>query len=184
MKSAANERRAALKLQYFGEDDTWTAEKEKGWFQAPRILPLIMELLSRKDLSDNKNPSTVYVELLSRNMGGGLIEMAAEASHAYAAGYVGSRAIRTWQERMRVLEDLGFIKTVQIDNRRYAYVAMIHPTVAIQRLRDKGKIDDTWYNTYRSRQIEVGEQSFEERYNASSKVKPFKSIPEKKNAAA
>src|SRR5262249_10316618 len=120
-------------------------------------------------------PSGVYLELLARHIDNGIIEMAHEGEHAYTAGYVGPRAIRSWQERMKILEKLGFIKTKQIGNQRYKYVLLIHPTVAIQNLFDLGKLPKGWWDAYRDRQIQTKEPSFEERFVQSAKVVPLKS---------
>ncbi len=111
--------------------------------------------------------SSVYLELLARHWDNGVVEMAHEADHAYAAGYVGSRGVRTWQERMKLLEDLGFIRTKQIGNQRYKYVLIVHPTVAIQRLYEKKRIPSQWWDTYRARQIETKENLYEDRKQAT-----------------
>src|SRR5260370_11932051 len=96
------------------------------------------------------------------------IEMAEHARHAYAAGYRGSRAVRSWLERMNVLEDCGFIKSKEAEGQRYKYVLLVHPTIAVQRLRDAGKIDDKWWDTYRARPIQTKESSYEERRAAQA----------------
>jgi hypothetical protein len=119
--------------------------------------------MQSKALSGNLDPSGVYLELLSRHIDSGIVEMTNEADHAYGAGYFGNRAVRTWQERVRVLEELGFIITKQIGNLRYKYVLIVHPTVAIQKLRDDDKIPDAWWDAYINRKIEVKEETFEER---------------------
>jgi len=122
-----------------------------------------LQLLGSKQLSGNMDPSSVYLELLARHIDNGVVEMAHEADHAFAAGYVGSRAVRTWQERMKMLEDLGFIRTKQIGNQRFKYVLIVHPTVVIQRLYETKKISSQWWDTYRARQIETKEALFEDR---------------------
>lgn len=169
-KTVATLRREKLRKEYWLKEDAWTGEKEKGWFRAPRTLPLILSLLSSKELSGSKDPTRVYLELLARHIDEGVIEMVSEAEHSYAAGYEGSRGIRTWQERMKILEKLGFIKTKQIGNQRYKYVLLVHPTIAIQRLREDKKISDHWWDTYRARQINTGEASYEERQKAKIPV--------------
>jgi hypothetical protein len=135
-KTGVAKRREEIRQQYWPDEDLWTGEKEKGWFPVPRTLPLILALLSSKDISHKKDPSSVYLELLSRQKGEGVIEMVHENDHAFAAGYEGNRAVRTWLERMKILEDNGFIHTVRVGNQRYRYVAIVHPTSAIQHLRN------------------------------------------------
>jgi len=162
-KSGVAARREELRKQYWPDEDLWTGEKEVGWFPAPRTLPLILGLLSSKAVSQKKDPSSVYLDLISRQRGEGVIEMGHEADHAFAAGYEGRRAVRTWQERMKILEDNGFIKTVEVGNQRFRYVAIVHPTTAVQRLRDSRKIPDRWWNAYVARKVETREATHEQR---------------------
>jgi len=58
-KSAGGEKRERIRNEFFKDEDAWTGENEKGWFKAPRTLPLILELLSSKDLSGNFDPTGV-----------------------------------------------------------------------------------------------------------------------------
>ncbi len=74
-KTKGAEHREKLREQLFPGEEAWTGEGEKGWFRAPRTLPLVLGLIDSKDLSDTKRPSNVYLELWARNMGEGLIEM-------------------------------------------------------------------------------------------------------------
>ena len=162
--SLNSNRRERLREEFWPDEDPWTGVDEKGWFRAPRTLPLIMDLLGSKSVNQKQQDVTrVYLDLWSRHIDGGIIEMSEPARHAYAAGYRGPRALRTWSERMKVLEDSGFIKAKEVEGQRYRYVLLIHPTIAIQRLRDAGKIDDQWWDTYRARQIQTKESSYEER---------------------
>ena len=182
-KSGAAARREEIRKQYWPDEDFWTGEKEVGWFPAPRTLPLILSILSSKEVSGKKHPSFVYLELMSRQRGEGVIEMSHEADHAFASGYEGRRAVRTWQERMRILEDNGFIKTVEVGNQRFKYVGIVHPTTAIQRLRDKKKISDKWWNAYVARKLETREATHEQRQKKKTdaqKVVPL--VPGKGNA--
>src|SRR5690349_7570238 len=98
-------RREKLRLEFWPDYEPWTGVDEKGWFRAPRTLPLIVELLASKRLNPKQlNPkqldtTRVYLELWSRHIDSGIIEMAEPARHAYASGYRGSRAVRSWVER-------------------------------------------------------------------------------------
>jgi hypothetical protein len=96
-----------------------------------------------------------------------------EAEHASAAGFFSKRAVRSWQERMQILERNGFIKTQKVGSQRYKFVLLVHPTVAVKRLRDKKKVSDDWWAAYRARQIEIKEDSFEDR----QKKKAAKVVP-------
>ena len=153
-KSGVAKRREAIRQDYWPTEDLWTGERETGWFPAPRSLPLLLVLLSSKEISGGKDPSPVYLELLSRQRGEGVVEMAHEAEHAFAAGYEGKRAVRTWQERMMILEEIGFIRTVKIGN---------HPTTAVQDLREQGRISEAWWRAYIDNKRASGEPTYEER---------------------
>jgi hypothetical protein len=172
-RTAGTERREKYREEFFKGEEAWTCENEKGWFRATRTLPLILVLLSDKKLRGKLDPTSVYLELVARHIDSGVIEMKDEAEHASAAGFFSSRAVRSWQERMQILEKNGFIKTQKIGSQRYKYVLIVHPTVAVQRLRDKELVSDDWWAAYRARQIEIKEDSFEDR----QKRKPPKVVP-------
>jgi hypothetical protein len=175
-KTKGQEHRDKIRKRFFSGEDAWTGENEKGWFYAPRTLPLTLNLIASKKVSGRCDPSKVYLELWARHMGGGVIEMRHEGDHAYAAGYKGPRGIRTWQERMNILEKNGVIKTKQIGNQRYKYVLLIHPTTVVEKLRLAGNVDDDWLDTYKDRQLETKELTFNARKKAgvAPKVVPIK----------
>jgi hypothetical protein len=175
IKTRGQEHRDKIREQFFPGEDAWTGENEKGWFYAPRTLPLLLNLIASKAVSGKCDPSKVYLELWARHVGGGIIEMRHEGEHAYAAGYRGARAVRSWQERMKLLEKNGIIKTKQIGNQRYKYVLLIHPTTVVETLRRAEKIGDDWLDTYSDRQVETKELTFKARkkLKVASKVVPI-----------
>lgn len=155
-QTAGADRRAQLVQHYWPEDAAWNGAGA-GWFKGPRTLPLILALLSDKALTEGRDIARVYIELLSRHFDGGVIEMGNEADHAYAAGYTGSRAVRTWHERMLLLQALGFIKSKHVGNQRYKLVFVVDPLVAVSRLREAGKVPDSWWEAYTLRLMETKE---------------------------
>ena len=178
-KTRGDSHRQKLRQQFWPDDHAWTGENEKGWFSAPRTLPLVLALLASKELSGKCDPTRVYLELWSRHMSSGIIEMAHEGEHAYAAGYIGPRGNRTWQERMGLLQKLGFIKPKQIGNQRYRYVLLVHPTAVLARLSEEVKIPTEWWDTYRARQIETGQKPYEEKKKAKRASKVVPMVPAK-----
>ena len=182
-KTTGAEKREKLREEYWPNEDAWTGVNEKGWFRAPRTLPLLLTLMRSKSLSGGLDPTQVYLELLTRHFDGGVIEMAHEADHAYAAGYSGNRAVRSWQERMKVLEKLGFIRIKQIGNQRYRYVLIVHPATAVERLREKNLVNKAWFEAYQARKMETKEESYEERKKKLKKVVPFSSAAKKTKKA-
>ena len=178
-KTTGAEKREKLRNEFWPNEDAWTGVNEKGWFRAPRTLPLLLVLMRSKPLSGRLDPTQVYLELLTRHFDEGVIEMAHEAEHGYASGYIGTRGVRSWQERMNLLEKLGFIRTKKIGNQKYRYVLIVHPATAVRRLRDQGLVDSAWWDAYRARQLETKEESYEEREKRLKKVLRF-SRPVKK----
>lgn len=150
------ERRAQHKARYWKQEESWNGTGS-GWFKAPRTLPLILALLSQKQLTGGRDVARVYLELLARHLDGGVIEIGNEADHAYAAGYTGTRAIRTWHERMQLLEKLGFIKTRRVGNQRYKLVLLADPLNAIADLYKHGRVPEAWWETYTLRLLETRE---------------------------
>lgn len=159
-QTAGADRRTQLKEHYWPRDAAWNGTGS-GWFKGPRTLPLILALLSQKGLTAGRDVSRVYLELLARHMDGGVIEIGNEADHAYAAGYTGTRAVRTWHERMQLLERLGFIKSKHIGNQKYKLVLVVDPIVAAAELRKQGRVPDSWWEAYLLRLMETKEADAE-----------------------
>lgn len=175
-RTKGEEHRDRIRKRHFAGEDAWTGENEKGWFRAPRTLPLVLSLIASKAISGKYDLSKVYLELWARHMSGGVIEMREDAEHAYAAGYRGPRATHTWHERMKLLEKNGIIKTKGIGLRTHKYVLLVHPTAVVEKLRQDGKVSDEWLDAYKDRQLETKEDSYHSRKKAGlpRKVVPIK----------
>ena len=161
--------REKLRKKLWPNEDAWTGENERGFFQAPRTLPLLLHLLSTKAVSGKQNPSFVYLELWARHMGGGIIEMKHEGEHTYASGYSSGRT-RTWRDHMKLLEENGFIKTKKVGNQQFRYVLLVHPTAVVEKLKEQGKVEQLWLDTYELRQLETKEPTYAERMKAKKEA--------------
>ena len=145
--------RTALRNKLWPGAKAWTGENTKGWFRAPRTLPLLLGLLRSKKLSGRQDPSAVYCGLWARHFDSGVVEITNEMEMAYEAGYTGGRALRTWQERMTLLKNLGFIRCQKIANQNNRYVLMVEPSEVIKMLAKKGLVDQDWLATYDVRRL-------------------------------
>jgi hypothetical protein len=167
-----SDRLQKIRSEHWPMVDLWTGgEYDKGWFKAPRTLPLILALMQSKQLTGNADPTRVYLELLSRQFGEGVVEIQNEGEHAYAAGYTSSRAVRTWQDQMRCLEKLGFIKIKGIGKHAFKYVALVHPVAALEELRQKNLVPQDWWDAFTDRRIQTGELSYEQRTALQQRTK-------------
>jgi hypothetical protein len=163
---AQSERLRNVRDEFWPDADPWTGEAtlDDGWFKAPRTLPLVLSLIRDKSLTPKTDPTTVYLELLSRQFGDGIVEIQNQAEHAYAAGYTSARgAKRTWEDHMRSLETLGFIKIKGVGPNPFKYVLIVHPATAIHELAQKGLVPKEWMDVYRDRCIVTKELSYEAR---------------------
>jgi hypothetical protein len=160
--SAATIRREELRDSYWRSAIPWTGKDAKGWFPAPRTLPLLLLLLRSKRLSGRQDPSRVYLALLARHVDSGIVEIVNEAELAYESGYTGQRAVRTWQERMQLLAKLGLIKIQPSGNQKYRYILLVHPSLVIEKLHKQGGvIDGNWWSAYVARRQETKESSYQ-----------------------
>lgn len=154
--TAAQDRRAKLKAEFWPQVPAWLGPVETGYFCAPRTLPLVLRALRHKAVSGDKDPGSVYVDLLANHMGQGVVELSDEEDHAFAAGYT---SVRSWRDRMKVLEDAGFLKPISPGNRRYGRVVLVHPSIAMKQLYEGGKLPQRVWDAYRSRRIVTKEAS-------------------------
>jgi hypothetical protein len=122
----------------------------------------VLALTKDKRIVGEKDCSSVYLELLARDFGQGIVEIRDEDEHAFCAGYSSNRARRTWQERIKLLEREGFIQTVPKGNRSTGYVLIVHPLQAVAGLRRQGKVTDELWRMFQQRLLETGCPPLEE----------------------
>ena len=141
------------------ENRIWRASQETGYCCVPRVLPLLLLLMNNKAVIEGRSCGDcgkVYLELLARDRGQGLVEIASEGEHAYLSGYTGTRASRTWRERVEALAKAGFVEVKAKPNQRIGMVLLIHPHLAVTRLRQLAKLPADWWDAYQRFQREYG----------------------------
>jgi hypothetical protein len=110
-----------------------------------------------KDLTKKLDASRVYLELWCRVFDEGLIEVRDEEAHAFASGYESpGRNVRTWQERIKTLEEFGFIKTNPSGSKKYGHILLIHPHRVVEELKAQDRVPEKWWGAYVQRATEVG----------------------------
>jgi hypothetical protein len=113
-----------------------------------RVLPILLQLAAVQSLFHNKNAAQVYVELLCRDWGQGMIEVQDEEAHAFRAGYDGVRGLRSWRERIEALQQAGFIEIRPRANRKIGYVLLVHPSRIISVLRKQKLVGEELWREY------------------------------------
>jgi hypothetical protein len=133
----------------------WSRKENDGYTSIPRTIPLLALLISQ--LSEKGNPSGVYWDIWCRAFDEGFIEVTDEQEFAYSSGYTGNRALRTWQEHIKALESLGFIRLAPKGNRQIGYVLLLNPYIVVKRLREEGKVpEQAWWNAFTARMSQIG----------------------------
>jgi hypothetical protein len=154
------EKRAKLREMVFPNSKSliWTTETGKGWTNMPRTISLICTLI--RHLSPKLDPSRVYFDLWCRNFEEGIIEIGNESDVATSCGYAGTRRVRSWQERVNALYELGFIRIAPIGSRKYGFILMHHPhlIVAHMRMRNANRLPDWWWSLFTNRLREIGDE--------------------------
>jgi hypothetical protein len=125
--------------------------KRGGWAQMPRTVPLVASLIDQ--LRAKENAGRLYLTLWSHEYGDGFVEVPDPALIAMEAGYVTNRAERTFAERMRVLSELGFVRTAPLGVRDFGYVLLVdpHQVVCDMRARSPESVPPAWWTAFGAR---------------------------------
>ncbi len=119
-----------------------------GWAKVPRTVPLIATLIDHLT-TGSERAGRLYVALWAHDFGEGLVEADPE-NLVLEAGYARARADRTWNERIEVLLELGFIRTAERGHTKYGFVLLLnpHPVVHALHLARKADFPRGWYSYF------------------------------------
>ncbi|MHB1155709.1 MAG: hypothetical protein ACYC26_02610 [Phycisphaerales bacterium] len=120
------------------------------------MLPLVMRFFSYQ--STTLNLWGVYFDLWARSFDEGIVAIEDEMACAYASGYEGTRALRSWRERIWELQKLGFVEIKPQGLRDIGYVMLVDPIkVCVEkRKRSPKDVPDEWWNAFVARADEIG----------------------------
>lgn len=134
-------------------DVLWDRSKFTGFTTIPRTLSLIARII---DTLDKKTAGPVYFDMWCRSFDDYVLEVRDEYEAALASGYEGQRAIRTWRERVRILEDHGFIKATRLSHGPYRLVLILDPHPVVETLNAKQLIRPELMQAYRNQLVSIG----------------------------
>jgi hypothetical protein len=159
-RNAASIRREKLRDQFWPGSslEIWDRKKENGFSTIPRTLGLIMTLIDElADRDKGKDVSRVYFELWCRNFDEAFIEIVDEEAMAFASGFTApNRNVRTWKERIDVLQKLGFIYVMPVGSKKHGYILLPDPHKVIKKLQVEGRVSASWWGAYVKRASETG----------------------------
>lgn len=153
-------KRLKLRAQHWPditEDDLWLRSATKGFTTIPRGLSLIMRIMD--SLSLQKPLSSTYMTLWCYAFDEMTVTIQKPRQMALESGFSGQRAENTWRERMKRLEELGFIRSEEGATGNFHYVLLLNPYSVVKELYENRKYDvpTVLYNTLVDRVDEIGE---------------------------
>lgn len=139
------------------DEDLWIRDDTAGFTSIPRGISLIMRIMDA--LSPKKPLSNTYTTLWCYSWDEMFITIQKPRQMALESGFTGQRAEYTWLARMKKLEELGFIRSVEGASGRFHYVLILNPYHIVKNLHEDEKHDvpAILYNTLIDRIDEIGE---------------------------
>ena len=130
-RQARREKKRAFLWPKVTEAEIWSRKRHDGFTSVPRTLPLILGLMD--DMAGKGSPvSRTYLTLWCRLFDDGMVELD-EKMAALESGFTGNRRTSSWKNRMRILEELGFIKSAPGARGEFSTVLVLNPHRVIQR---------------------------------------------------
>ena len=155
-KSVRTEKRLAKRDELWPDASkvAWGKHKE-GWVPLlPRILPLVAGLANRLAPKGMGDPGLTYLDLWFRTDEGDSFARVLREDHmAAGVGFTGRRMVRSWNERMQALEELGLIRLQRTKGTgRIAAVLLIDPVSAVETLlKTRHDIPVEWQEAWQDR---------------------------------
>lgn len=154
-----HERQLSLRSQLWSDLDErtlWHRKKNDGFTTIPRNMGLILTIMD--EMSKGKPVSSTYIELWCRTFDEMVVSLSKAREMATHSGFSGQRAERTWRDRMKILQQLGFISIVGGSSGAMSYALLLNPYHVIERYkREKlpGLRQDAYF-ALAARAIEIG----------------------------
>lgn len=160
-RSKAQEKSIAIRQAYWPDlkdDDLWNRKKHNGYTTIPRTMPLLMNIID--SLSKNKPAGDAYFVLWCRVFDESLVVIENPSAFAAESGFTGERALTTWRDRMKTLQELGFIDCKPGNSGLYHYVLIFNPHIVARKLEDR--IQEGIFRHLLDRSIDIGAKDMSE----------------------
>ncbi|WP_192899999.1 hypothetical protein [Novosphingobium ginsenosidimutans] len=132
----------------------WGGADVQGFAMVPRVMPIMMGIMD--DLSGKGFPvGMTYFELWSRLRDEGFLALNRPEEMAFHAGFSGQRAVRTWKDRVKRLQELGFIDVQPGPLGELSYAIFLNPYHVIKRAYLAGSVQQSKWTALVSRSIEI-----------------------------
>ena len=154
-RSRAQEKSLKLREEYWPDlkdGDLWDRKKHHGFTTIPRTMPLLMNIID--SLSKNRPAGQAYLVLWCRAFDESLVVIENPATFAAESGFTGERALTTWRQRMRTLQELGFIDCKDGSSGAFHYVLLRDPHTVVRKLKER--IQAGLYRQLLDRALDIG----------------------------
>lgn len=157
VSNSASARRKRLRESLWPEisdEELWLRQQRVGFTTIPRSMSLIGRIIDQ--LSGKGFPLySTYITLWCWVFDEAFVEIKSPKEFSFESGFGGPRAEATWRNRMRRLQDLGFIDIKPGIAGDFQYIIILNPIKTIeQHYLDKKK--DVSYNALLGRLSQVG----------------------------
>jgi hypothetical protein len=153
------ERRINLRAEVWPDLDPkalWNRKKSDGYTTIPRCMTYILTLI---DQLSGKNPlASTYLTLWCHVFDEGFVQIKSEEEFAFESGFTGQRARTTWRNKMKALNELGFIDSSKGKSGDFYYTLIVNPFHIIKKTYLEGSqlISKDTYFSFVERADEVG----------------------------
>lgn len=134
------------------EAKLWDRKRVNGFTTIPRTMPVLMNIIDA--LTKNKPAGRAYFVMWCRTFDQSLLVIDNPMTLAVEAGFSGERALSTWKDRMKSLQELGFIDAKEGAAGPYHYVLLFNPHKVVWDLKDQ--IQEGMFRQLQTRAIEIG----------------------------
>lgn len=150
----------------------WHRKRRDGFITIPRTMPLIMDIID--GLTKGGPAGTTYLELWCRSYDEMYVSLSRSRELAFHSGFTGQRAERTWAEKIRRLDELGFISVREGQAGPLSHALILNPYKVIKALYESGKsgIPKDKYNALVERALEIGATDLNEEEDVEEEEAP------------
>lgn len=134
----------------------WHRKRYDGFVTIPRTMPIVMSIID--NLTKGSPASSTYLELWCRSYDEMYVTLSKSKEMAFASGFIGQRAERTWADKIKKLDELGFISVRPGQAGPLSHALILNPYLVIKKLYEDGNtgVSKEKYNALTERAIEIG----------------------------
>lgn len=138
------------------DEHLWIRTERDGFATMPRSMPLIVAIMD--DMTSGQPVGSVYLELWCRIYDEGFLALSKHQEMAFSSGFAGERAVRTWRDRIRALQALGFLDIKSGPYGELSYALVWNPYHVIRRHYEANHpgVRQDRYQALIARSIEIG----------------------------